>query len=70
MSTKLNALNAGQVLGRSEMKKIMAGSGGNGDCSCNKLCPINEWPLPCPGNPDYCGECAGKGESGSIECCP
>jgi hypothetical protein len=28
MSNKLNALNAGQILGRSEMKKIMAGSGG------------------------------------------
>lgn len=27
-------LNTGQVLGRSEMKKIMAGSGGN----CNSIC--------------------------------
>jgi hypothetical protein len=45
MSNKLNALNAGQVLGRSEMKKIMAGSGGCDpsnpncvpeiDCTCN-----------------------------------
>jgi hypothetical protein len=34
MSNKLNALNAGQVLGRSEMKKIMAGSGG----SCVEEC--------------------------------
>jgi hypothetical protein len=33
MSNKLNALNTGQVLGRSEMKKIMAGSGGNIYCS-------------------------------------
>jgi hypothetical protein len=35
MSNKLNALNAGQVLGRSEMKKIMAGSG---DCELYKCC--------------------------------
>jgi len=59
----------GSVLGRSEMRKIMAGSG-SGDCSCDKKCPPNEWPLPCPNNRNYCGECAGKGESGSIDCCP
>lgn len=44
MNTMQDLLNAGQVLGRSEMKKIMAGSGGMectrtvncswGTCSC------------------------------------
>jgi hypothetical protein len=57
MSNKLNALNPGQVLGRSEMKKIMAGSGctpGN-DCTNCVICQISHYcithvgPTPGPG---------------------
>jgi hypothetical protein len=56
---KLNALHTGQILGRSEMKKIMAGSGSGGNCwlvctNCqNDTCqgnvpncnPSSEWPV-------------------------
>jgi hypothetical protein len=55
MSNKLNALNAGQILGRSEMKKIMAGSGG--ECA-----------LYCDGCTIRCGVSPCYVESGAMVC--
>jgi len=54
-----------QILNRNEMKYIMAGSI-EPDCSCDKSCPPNQWPVTCG---DACGTCAGKGERGSCKGC-
>jgi len=64
---KLNVLNAGQVLGRSEMKKIMAGSGCSGNectnciiCPSGHHCEVYEWPNPWrPGPGCSWGHCSG-----------
>lgn len=44
-----NLLKSGQILGRDEMKKIMAGSGSNNDCWIP--CDVNQgWKICCCAN--------------------
>lgn len=50
-------LKTGQILGRSEMKKIMAGSGGPKRCECYNIDGVRVGSVTCYGlNPQTCCE--------------
>ncbi len=50
---KFNFINFGRALGRSEMKKLMAGSGSSGGCSETLNCP-NGYTATCTSESGYC----------------